>query len=160
MTGKPRAASNSFRADEVRALDDMLRGLQRGTHPGDIRRLVASAPMRRVTQKVQRMRARVDEARQRRKKRLPPTPTPDELASLTDEERLDLLVRRLTHRELLAERIGLVVNVIVPGSRETVAAVTVEDGAPRILWCSDVYERSVRGAVECTGKRQSRKVAR
>lgn len=59
-----RRAKDAFGEDEIGVLDEVLRGLQRGAHPNDLRRLMESEPMRRVAGKVARMKASVERQRE------------------------------------------------------------------------------------------------
>lgn len=58
------SAAQSFREDEINALEQLLRAMQRSAHPGDLQRLVRSDAMRRVRRKVIAMRDSLE--RQRR----------------------------------------------------------------------------------------------
>lgn len=55
-----RRAKDAFDEDEIGALEEVLRRIQTGAHPNDLRRLMASEPMRRAVGKVQRMKASVE----------------------------------------------------------------------------------------------------
>lgn len=61
-SSEPRAGQ-SFGEDEIGAMDELFRGLQRGAHPNDLRRLLASEAMRRTVAKFARMKASVQRQR-------------------------------------------------------------------------------------------------
>lgn len=57
------SAAQSFRADEIEALDALLSATRRGAHPRDLTRLVGSDAMTRIARKVEAMKRSI--ARQR-----------------------------------------------------------------------------------------------
>lgn len=54
------SAAQSFRADEVDALGQLLAAVQRGAHPNDIARLLRSDALARVSRKVASMRSSIE----------------------------------------------------------------------------------------------------
>lgn len=58
------SAAQSFRDDEIAALDELLRAMQRGAHPRDLARVIRSDAIARVHRKVLAMQQSLE--RQRR----------------------------------------------------------------------------------------------
>lgn len=58
------SAAQSFRADEIAALDEILRGMLRGAHPRDLTRIVGSEVVGRLARKTARMKASLERQRE------------------------------------------------------------------------------------------------